>query len=130
MTLTHALGRAIFGGFFLYNAVHHFQETEGLAQYAQAKQVSNPKTAVRLSGALLAASGASLLLGVKPHLGAAGAMLFLLPVSLKMHDFWNQTDPGQKQNDMIQFSKNMALLGAALAIAGLGDTPSKCAGEA
>jgi hypothetical protein len=35
-----------------------------------------------------------------------------------MHDFWNQ-EPAQQTNDMIHFSKNMALLGAALALMGV-----------
>jgi hypothetical protein len=36
-----------------------------------------------------------------------------------MHDFWNANDPQQRQNDMINFSKNMALAGAALALSGV-----------
>ena len=35
-----------------------------------------------------------------------------------MHDFWHIEDPGQRSNDMINFTKNMALLGAALMLMG------------
>jgi hypothetical protein len=42
---------------------------------------------------------------------------FLVGVSPLIHDFWNMEDPQQRQNEMINFSKNMALLGAALALA-------------
>lgn len=120
MNFTHALGRAIFGGFFLYNGMHHFQEADALAKYAGAKQVACPDLAVKLSGALLAFSGAALLLGIKPHVGAAGAIAFLAPTTLKMHDFWNQPDPGARQSEMAHFSKNVALSGAAVALMGLG----------
>jgi putative oxidoreductase len=44
-----------------------------------------------------------------------------------MHDFWTAQDPQQRQNDMIQFSKNLALLGAALALIGVEDWPASIA---
>jgi hypothetical protein len=37
-----------------------------------------------------------------------------------MHDFWRATDPNQKMNDMVNFYKNVALLGASLAFLGEG----------
>lgn len=36
-----------------------------------------------------------------------------------MHDFWNQESPEARQAEMINFAKNAALLGAALALAGV-----------
>jgi putative oxidoreductase len=124
MSIPYVLGRLVFGGFFLYNGINHFKQLEALKPYAAAKNVPNPEAAVILSGALLTASGASLILGVKPHLGALGVVAFLASVSPAMHDFWNHTDPGQKQSDQIHFSKNMALLGAALAL--MGSEPKHC----
>lgn len=87
-----------------------------MSQYAQSKNVPNPDLAVMASGAALIVGGASLLLGVKPKLGAAAITGFLAGVSPVMHNFWKQTDPQQRQTEMIQFSKNMALLGGALAL--------------
>jgi uncharacterized membrane protein YphA (DoxX/SURF4 family) len=110
------LGRLLFGGFFLYNGINHFKELKGMSQYAQSKNVPNPDLAVMASGAALIVGGASLLLGVKPKLGAAAITGFLAGVSPVMHNFWKQTDPQQRQTEMIQFSKNMALLGGALAL--------------
>ena len=110
------LGRLMFGGFFLYNGIHHFQELKGMSQYAGAKDVPNPDVAVAVSGAALLLGGASLLLGVKPKLGAAAVATFLGTVSPIMHDFWSQEDPQRKQMEMINFTKNLALLGAALAL--------------
>jgi len=34
-----------------------------------------------------------------------------------MHDFWQAEDPNQRTNDMVNFAKNMALLGGAAALA-------------
>ena len=113
------IGRAMLGGFFVYNGINHFLQAEGLAQYANAKKVPAPKAGVIASGVAMLVGGASLITGVKPKWGAAAVIGFLGTVSPTMHDFWNAEDPQQRQNDMINFSKNLALLGATLALAGV-----------
>jgi putative oxidoreductase len=119
MKAAFLLGRMIFGGFFLYSGIHHFQERKSLAQYAGSKNVPMPDVAVAATGAMLIAGGASILLGVKPKWGTLAAMTFLGGASPLMHDFWKAGDPQQRQNEMINFIKNMALLGAALALMGV-----------
>ena len=113
------LGRLIYGGFFVYSGIHHLQERKSLAQYASAKNVPLPEIAVSATGALLIAGGTSILLGVKPKWGALAVMTFLAGATPVMHDFWRANDPNQKQNDAINFMKNAALLGGALALMGV-----------
>jgi putative oxidoreductase len=113
------IGRLIFGGFFLYNGINHLKERKQLSQYASSKKVPMADAAVIGSGVALIVGGASILLGVKPKLGAAAVIGFLAGVSPVMHDFWKAEDPNQRMNDMINFSKNMALLGGALALMGV-----------
>lgn len=113
------LGRLIYGGFFLYSGISHFQNRDHMTEYASAKGVPKPDLAVRGTGALLTLGGASILLGAKPKLGSLAILAFLAGVSPKMHDFWNEQDAGQKQNNMIHFMKNMALLGGALTLLGV-----------
>ena len=47
-----------------------------------------PKIAVAGSGVLLIAGGLSVALGVLPVIGLILILVFLLPVSFVMHDFW------------------------------------------
>jgi putative oxidoreductase len=110
-------GRIAFGGFFLYNAINHFKHKNDLAQYCAAKNVPLPDLSVQFSGVVLGIGAVSLMLGLKPKLGAAAIAGFLAVASPIMHDFWKAQDPQQRQNEMIQFMKNMALLGAVLALA-------------
>ncbi|MFZ0198260.1 MAG: DoxX family protein [Candidatus Sulfotelmatobacter sp.] len=117
--LPFLLGRFVFGGFFLYNGIHHFLQHREMAQYVGAKNVPLPDVAVTASGVALALGGASLVLGVKPTLGAAAVAGFLAGVSPIMHDFWKVEDPEKQQGEMINFTKNMALLGASLALMGV-----------
>src|SRR2546421_11793503 len=113
------IGRLIFGGYFIYNGINHFKQTETRAQYAGAKKVPRPREAVMATGAMMLLGGTSILLGIKPKLGGAAIIGFLAGVSPIMHDFWRAEDPNQRMNDMINFSKNMALLGGALALTGV-----------
>jgi putative oxidoreductase len=113
------LGRVIFGGFFIYSGIHHFQQKKEMAQYAGAKHVPMPELAVTATGAALVAGGTSILLGVKPKLGALTILGFLAGVSPIMHDFWTKEDPMERQNDMVNFMKNLAMAGAALTLMGM-----------
>ena len=113
------LGRLIFGGFFIYNGINHFKQRKELAEYAGAKKVPLPDAAVTATGVAMILGGASILLGVKPKLGAVTIAGFLAGVSPLMHDFWRMQDPEQRMNEMINFSKNLALMGATLALMGL-----------
>jgi putative oxidoreductase len=123
MKAAFLIGRIVFGGFFLYNGINHFKQKQALAQYAGAKNVPYPEAAVTGAGVMLAFGGASVMLGVKPQIGTLAILGFLAAVSPIMHDFWSTEDPEQKQNEMIHFSKNIALLGAALALAGIEEWP-------
>jgi len=113
------LGRLLFGGYFVFSGIHHFQQKREMAQYAASKHVPKPDWAVRATGAMLIAGGTSILLGLKPKLGAAAIIGFLAGVSPVMHDFWKQQDPQQKMNEMVNFTKNLALVGAATALMGV-----------
>ena len=115
------LGRAMFGGFFLYNGINHLLHEKMMSQYAAAKGTPAPDAAVTVSGAMLIAGGLSVLAGIKPRQGLAAIIGFLIPVSLQMHRFWEEEDPQRKQMEMIQFAKNMALVGAALALMGVNE---------
>jgi putative oxidoreductase len=108
------LGRLIFGGFFAYNGVNHFLHQKTMSQFAGAKGVPVPGAAVPATGAMLLAGGGSIMAGVKPRQGLAAVIAFLVPVTLQMHRFWDAEDPNQRMNELANFSKNMALVGAAL----------------
>ena len=112
------LGRLIFGGFFLYNGIHHFQERKQMAQYAATKGVPAAEAAVVATGVALTVGGASILMGIKPKVGTLAILGFLAGVSPVMHNFWN-VEPTQREGEMINFAKNMAMAGAALALLGV-----------
>jgi uncharacterized membrane protein YphA (DoxX/SURF4 family) len=107
-------GRAIFGGYFLYNGINHFMNREMLEGYARSKGVPAPAVAVAASGLLILAGGLSIFIGARPKVGAGLISTFLLGVSPQMHAFWKEREPQQRMHEMVNFTKNMALVGASL----------------
>lgn len=113
------IGRLLFGGYFLYNGINHLKNRHQMAPYAGSKGVPKPEAAVMLTGIPLVIGGTSLFLGLKPKLGASAIIGFLAGVSPIMHDFWRNEDPNERQTNMIEFMKNAALAGGALALMGV-----------
>ena len=120
MDILFLLGRVLFGGYFVFNAINHFTKSGALVAYASSKGVPQPKLAVFVSGVLLAFGGLGVMFGVLIPYALAALAVFLVVVSFKMHNYWSgDVDPGQKMADMVNFTKNMALLGAVLMMFGL-----------
>jgi putative oxidoreductase len=114
MRALFVLGRAMFGGYFVYNGLNHFLNHKMMSQYAASKGVSNADVAVPTSGSLLVAGGLSVIAGIKPRQGLVSIIAFLIPVSLQMHRFWEVEGQQERMSEMVNFMKNMALVGAAL----------------
>lgn len=108
------IGRILVGGYYLMSAVHHFSDLGPMARMVGHASVPLPQVAIVLSGLLLAIAGFSLLFGLYPNVGVGALVLFLVPVTLVMHAFWADHDPQRRQMDLINFTKNMGLLGSSL----------------
>jgi uncharacterized membrane protein YphA (DoxX/SURF4 family) len=108
--------RILFGGFFLYSGVIHFVKSGMYTQYAAAKKVPVPRVAVLGTGAMLVVGSLSVLLGVYPTIGLWILVAFLVGTTPMMHRFWSEGEPSQRTMEMVQFMKNLALLGSTLII--------------
>ena len=115
------LGRVFYSAVFIGSGISHF--STGTLKYAQAHNVPNAEILVPLSGALALLGGISILLGYKARLGAWLIVLFLIPTTLMMHNFWDVQETGLKMMQRAMFMKNLSLLGGALLIAYWGAGP-------
>ena len=107
------IGRIIVGLYFIMNGFNHFAKMKMMIGYAKSKNVPLAKLAVPVTGLLLLLGGLSFLLGYYPQIGVLLIAVFLIPVSFLMHNFWAVPED-QKMAEMVNFTKNMALLGSAL----------------
>ena len=115
------LGRLFFVLIFLMAAPNHFSKQT--IAFAASQGVPFASFAVPLSGVLALAGGLSILLGYRAKIGAWLIALFLVPVTLTMHNFWAVHDPMMAQMQMVMFMKNVAILGGALLISQFGAGP-------
>ena len=119
MDIAFLIGRIIAGGYFIMGAFNHFKNLGMMAGYAKMKGTPAPAVAVGGSGVLLLLGGFSLLLGYQPIVGIELLIVFLLGVSFNIHNFWSVPDPQMKMAEMVNFTKNMALMGLLLMVAAI-----------
>ena len=115
------LGRLCFAAIFIKASFGHF--SEGVIGYAAEKGVPLASVAVPLSGVLALVGGLSIALGYKAKWGAWLLVLFLVPVTFMMHNFWAAQSPTEYQIQQIMFLKNIAMLGGALMLTHFGAGP-------
>ncbi|MGD0883256.1 MAG: DoxX family protein [Thermodesulfovibrionales bacterium] len=121
------LGRILYAAIFVTAAPNHF--TSGAIAYAAGHGVPLASVAVPISGVLALVGGLSILTGYKAKYGAWLLVLFLVPVTVMMHNFWAITDPMGAMIQKTNFMKNLSMMGAALLIAHFGSGPLSIDGE-
>ncbi len=109
-------GRILFAAFFLYAADGHIRQHAGRVAYARSAGMPIPYVAGWPSGAWLAAGAVSVGVGLWADLGALMLAAFVVPAGLILHAFWRIEDPGQRQMQQMSFLRNVAFLGASLAL--------------
>lgn len=107
------LGRVLFALVIGYLALGNLFDLESSVGYAKSKGAPLASVTVPLGSLGLIAGALSVLIGAFPAVGVLAIVVFLVPITVIMHDFW--TMEGQdRQNEQIHFLKNVGLLGAAL----------------
>jgi putative oxidoreductase len=107
------IGRLIVGGVFLWAAADNLLELDAKSGYAASKGVVAPTALVTLASLILLAGSISILVGFRPILGVAAIALFLVPVTLMMHNFWALTGL-QQILELHNFQGNVIMLGSAV----------------
>jgi putative oxidoreductase len=111
----------LFSLIFILSGLGHF--SSATVGYAASQGVPAPSLLVPASGALAIAGGVLVALGLWTRLGALFLVLFLVPVTLMMHAFWDVADPQLRQLQHVAFMKNLSMLGGALVLTWSGGGP-------
>lgn len=117
------LGRVLYSAIFIFSGFEHFLLAKTITEEAARHGVPLAQVAVPVSGVIAVFGGISILLGYYARVGAWLIVIFLVPVTLMLHNFWAITDPRLAQTVEIMFMKNISMLGAALMIAYFGSGP-------
>ena len=107
--------RQLFAMIFIIASAGHFNSStiESAVQHG----VPMAGLLVPLSGLIALAGGLSVLFGFHARLGGWLLVLFLVPVTVTMHNFWAMSDPVSFQIQLTLFIRNLLLLAGALWIA-------------
>lgn len=122
MKIILLLGRILYSLIFITGGINHLTNPQ-MVGYAASAGVPLPSVLVPLSGILALLGGLSILFGYKAKLGAWLVVVFLVPVTLMMHNFWAVSDPQMHMMQMVNFNKNVTMLGGAFFIAFFGSGP-------
>jgi putative oxidoreductase len=115
------LGRALLTIVFFVSVPAHFGPVD--LRYAVAAGVPLARFVVPATGIMALIGSISVLLGYRARLGAWLLVLFLVPVTLTMHQFWGAKDAMMGQLQMGMFIRNLAIIGGALMISQFGAGP-------
>ncbi len=96
------------------SGIAHFAKLEAMTGYAQYKKLPAAKLGVMISGLFFLLGGIYIAAGFWVDLGALLLAITLILAAVIFHNFWKETDPTAKQNEMIAFNKDIALAGASL----------------
>ena len=102
------------------NKIPHFSD---VAQLMGSKGIPQPK--LMLAGAIvfLLAGSLSVITGYRARIGALLLLVFLALATYYFHNFWAITEAKAQQEQMIQFMKNLSMMGAMLFIIANGPGP-------
>ena len=116
--------RAMMALIFLMSAVgNKIPNFTAIAGYMGSEGVPAPKLMLVGAIAFLLLGSVSLILGYKARIGAALLLVFLVLATYFFHDFWTVADAAARQDQTIQFMKNLSMMGAMLFVVAIGAGP-------
>ncbi|MDT3437128.1 DoxX family protein [Haloarcula sp. 1CSR25-25] len=107
------LSRVLFAVVIGYLALGNLFDRKSAVGYAESKGAPFPSVSVPLGSLGLIGGALAVLMGVYPGLGALAVIIFLVPITIIMHDYWAM-EGQERQNEQIHFLKNVGLIGTAL----------------
>jgi putative oxidoreductase len=116
------IGQILLGAYFIMAGAMHFMKMEMMKQYSDMKGVPMSGLAVPLTGLLLLLGGLSLLLGYQTFWGLILLLVFMVPTTFMMHNFW-KAPKKERMNQMLFFKSNLAMIGALLLLLSLQTWP-------
>jgi len=120
--LTTLLARIFLALIFLVSAAGKLADYGGTVGHMTAQGL--PVAKYLLAGAIFfeIAGGLMVLLGWRARFGALLLVLFLIPTTLVYHAFWGYTGV-ERTLQMLQFLKNLAIIGGLLMVCAYGSGP-------
>jgi putative oxidoreductase len=113
--LFYPVGRAFVGTLFLISGIYKIIGFSGVAGWMTSAGVPLASLLLAITIAIEIGGGLMLVTGVQVRRAAIVVALFIIPVTLVFHAFWN-ADAANYQSQLTNFLKNLAILGGMLLV--------------
>jgi putative oxidoreductase len=119
------IGRLCLGALFLISGIFKFITYDASIQYMAAKGFTMVPFFLIAAACVEIVFALALIIGYKVRLSALILILYLIPVTIIFHDFWNLLG-ADRAMQMIHFLKNIGIFGGLFYILGAGSGKWGC----
>jgi putative oxidoreductase len=113
-------GRILFALIFVASALGKFADWQSPLKMMADQGVPSPELLLPIAAGLELIGGLMVATGFQARVGGVLLILFLVPVTFFMHNFWQLEPGGERMNQMINFMKNVSITGGALLVVAFG----------
>lgn len=114
MSPTRKLARPLLASMFVTGGLDTLRNPGKRPELVAKAGLQDPEKLVRINGATQLVGGLALATGRLPRLSALALAGSLVPTTYIGHAFWSEGDKAAKQQQQIQFFKNLSMLGGLL----------------
>ncbi|MEX2114436.1 MAG: DoxX family protein [Pirellulales bacterium] len=122
LTWLAPIGRVLLALIFIMSAAGKLQDWQGTVQMMADRGLPAPDMLLSVAVGLELVGGALVVVGLYARWGALALLLFLVPVSVIMHNFWALPED-QARGQMINFMKNVSIAGGLVFLMAMGAGP-------
>ena len=114
MSPTRTLARPLMASMFIAGGADTLRNPGPRPELVRKAGLNDPEKLVRINGATQLLGGLALATGRLPRLSALALAGSLVPTTYIGHAFWSESDQGARQQQQIQFLKNLSMLGGLM----------------
>lgn len=111
-----ALSRTCLATIFIMGGISKLRQKESTTQYMRSNNLPAAGALLPVAAGVEILGGVSVLAGLQAKAGASLLAAYLIPTTLVFHRFWAAEDEGEQEAQMIQFMKNLAIIGGLLSV--------------
>lgn len=115
MPILYLIARVLMGAAFLFAGLRNAAQIPALTEAMVKRGIPQPRNAMLIGVALQIVSGALLMIGLWPALGAAGLIVFVVLATVLFHNFWDYSG-AERGPHLGAATVNTSLVGAFLMV--------------
>jgi putative oxidoreductase len=119
LSKTELGGRILLAAIFVLSGVMKLADFQGALGHMQSAGIPYAATLLAIAAIAEIAGGLAVMTGFLTRLAAFGLFLYLIPVTLLFHNFWDFAGP-ERVAQAANFMKNVAIMGGLLILVGHG----------